>query len=1030
MRHRLLALATAGALVLSSLVLGTYAAQADDTDNTVVVQSDEGTAVESPAEDSTPAAQDEDSDTSLAEGEDADLPTAEAEDAETSAIEAEDASVVSVVPADDTVTTPTVESVVSNFTFTRTSDDNYTVSLDYSGTCSVDTYITELDAQGASPNGAYARYGEGPGHYSWDLVRNLANTRSINFSVYDNCGTDNQTIVLTETDPFPEFMVAPVSPDLGTISGTVIIPDGYTTAPGYGSMGMVVAYLIDSSSGTPTMSADNAALGNSVAPFDGATGAYTLQGLVPGQQYLVLVYSSSMHVSPSNDFLPTAHGGYAALSGPGGGIGAEALNWDVTRPDMGLVTAVAGDVPDVNITMAVGAKITGTVYMPDGTPATSGAVYCVSESDYNQGVSNDTYMKGQSTFVGIQTDGSYSCLVLPGTNYVVWANVDGYLTAWRGGYIGSTPKLPNAKVTVIPTQASGGTVSGQDITLVNGSSISGIFTFDPGLYGPWVRACALQNDGSYSDCVATSDIGDDGSYTVSGLVPGETYVVTGATGAFSANTHEAWYGGYVGVSPRLPNNPNVTPITAADNGENLPGINIVLTGTVTVTGSVLLPTAVSKIVFACPIYTQEGQQYYAASSTVNGWASSGPYGFDWACHFTEVSSAGTSYSIEIDPDVDYVLFAQVDGYTDTWHGGYIGDAGDVYSNPPETDRLLPSSAEIVQMSGTAGQTINNVDIVFGESQVIMTGPSGVTFDADGGTPATQVSLVEPGETTSLPSAPSKDGYRFLGWYTDKDGAGTQFTSNTVVTGDVTVYAYWEPAPEAEVVKEEAIAQTTGGLARLADGTDAYTLVTTLTSGEGDPMLGLAGNLSAVTPANVTALGFTDNGDGTYNVEVRASVPGNYEVRVLLDGVQVGSPIPVNFIGADIAEPVRVLGDQQAADGLGFLPGEKVDVVVHSDPINIGRRTADAQGRVPVTFEVPKDFDLGRHTVTFTGVTSGTATVTFSVATPTASSSQVKGETGGTVVTARNNASLLVLAGMLVVAGLTVQRLRTRTVKRG
>ena len=75
--------------------------------------------------------------------------------------------------------------------------------------------------------------------------------------------------------------------------------------------------------------------------------------------------------------------------------------------------------------------------------------------------------------------------------------------------------------------------------------------------------------------------------------------------------------------------------------------------------------------------------------------------------------------------------------------------------------------------------------------------------------------------------------------------------------------------------------------------------------------------------------------------------------------------------------------------LGFLPGEQVDVVVQSDPINIGGVTADAQGCVPVTFQVPKDFDLGRHTVTFTGVTSGTATVTFSVATPTAGSSQVK-----------------------------------------
>ena len=229
--------------------------------------------------------------------------------------------------------------------------------------------------------------------------------------------------------------------------------------------------------------------------------------------------------------------------------------------------------------------------------------------------------------------------------------------------------------------------------------------------------------------------------------------------------------------------------------------------------------------------------------------------------------------------------------------------------------------------------------------------------------------------------------------------------------------------EAAVEKEPVVATTTGGLAHLADSTDAYTLVTTLTGINDVALPGYAGHLTTSVPANVTATGFSDNHDGTYNVGVRASVPGNYLVTVYLDGVQVGAPIPVNFIGATIDEPVRAVGDPQTADGLGFLPGEEVDVVVHSDPINIGRLQADRLGQVPAPFQVPKDFDLGRHTVTFTGATSGAVTVTFTVTT-------VKLPTGGTVRTNHSDASLLVLAATLVVAGVLVQRLRSRTAKRG
>ena len=66
----------------------------------------------------------------------------------------------------------------------------------------------------------------------------------------------------------------------------------------------------------------------------------------------------------------------------------------------------------------------------------------------------------------------------------------------------------------------------------------------------------------------------------------------------------------------------------------------------------------------------------------------------------------------------------------------------------------------------------------------------VTFDSDGGSAVDPVSGVEEGKTITLPNAPTKDNCRFDGWYTEKNGGGTPFTGNTIVSNSITVHAKW------------------------------------------------------------------------------------------------------------------------------------------------------------------------------------------------------------------------------------------------
>lgn len=66
----------------------------------------------------------------------------------------------------------------------------------------------------------------------------------------------------------------------------------------------------------------------------------------------------------------------------------------------------------------------------------------------------------------------------------------------------------------------------------------------------------------------------------------------------------------------------------------------------------------------------------------------------------------------------------------------------------------------------------------------------VTFDLNYGSDTQyDVKTVKEGETVSKPSNPSRSGYSFSGWYTEKSG-GKQFDFKTGITKDLTLYAHW------------------------------------------------------------------------------------------------------------------------------------------------------------------------------------------------------------------------------------------------
>ena len=66
----------------------------------------------------------------------------------------------------------------------------------------------------------------------------------------------------------------------------------------------------------------------------------------------------------------------------------------------------------------------------------------------------------------------------------------------------------------------------------------------------------------------------------------------------------------------------------------------------------------------------------------------------------------------------------------------------------------------------------------------------VTFDSRGGTDVPSQNQMY-GELLELPEPPTREGYRFIGWYTDEACFELLDTENRTIEADITLYAGWE-----------------------------------------------------------------------------------------------------------------------------------------------------------------------------------------------------------------------------------------------
>jgi len=66
----------------------------------------------------------------------------------------------------------------------------------------------------------------------------------------------------------------------------------------------------------------------------------------------------------------------------------------------------------------------------------------------------------------------------------------------------------------------------------------------------------------------------------------------------------------------------------------------------------------------------------------------------------------------------------------------------------------------------------------------------ITFNSNGGTNVSSIIGIRSGSTVTLPADPINNELGFLGWFTDNITFSNKFTSSTVISSDLTLYAKW------------------------------------------------------------------------------------------------------------------------------------------------------------------------------------------------------------------------------------------------
>jgi len=204
-----------------------------------------------------------------------------------------------------------------------------------------------------------------------------------------------------------------------------------------------------------------------------------------------------------------------------------------------------------------------------------------------------------------------------------------------------------------------------------------------------------------------------------------------------------------------------------------------------------------------------GAQHVIAPATSVGTILTEPTksGSTFAGWWTAVGHGGTEFvaGTLVTADISvYVYWSTNPVYTVTYNSDGGTNVGAQHVTSPATNvGILPTPPTRTGYNfggwytavGGGGIEFTASTTLYGSGTVYALWKNTVTFDSNGGTPTlTTVTIISPANTLSaLPTQPTQTTSTFVGWFTLPVG-GTEFTTTTPVTDNITVYAQWTLKP--------------------------------------------------------------------------------------------------------------------------------------------------------------------------------------------------------------------------------------------
>ncbi|WP_114128453.1 InlB B-repeat-containing protein [Aurantimicrobium sp. MWH-Uga1] len=279
----------------------------------------------------------------------------------------------------------------------------------------------------------------------------------------------------------------------------------------------------------------------------------------------------------------------------------------------------------------------------------------------------------------------------------------------------------------------------------------------------------------------------------------------------------------------------------------------------------------------------------------------------------------------------------------------------------------------------------------------------VTYDEHGGSAVNDGSYVY-GNTLVFPTAPTRSGYTFAGWFAAATG-GTALTASAVSAGtsNVTLHAQWTPLPSQTVTWAPTNTSVLRNLSSVTPSSPATT------NGDGQISYSVvdARTTGCSVDSSTGVVSFT--GVGICSVRATAASTTNYLADTQDVDFSISSSTPTVSLALDMTTGSNVANSTVDYAASGLQSNSAWTLIVRSNPQTIASGTFSSS-LLSGSAQIPAGLSEGWHSITLTGTGSNGEIISHAVWFEVSSSGTLLQTSGIGPVTPTSSAAVLPQTG--------------------